>query len=154
MIEKREEDRFLMIKKRFECPMTRLYLSENVVLQGGAPIAHRLYPLPYYLSANNGILALIRDDGNPCHGHHNLYGDTHNHRNHSHEDYYHIHNYNHSRGRNHTHSPRHSPTTLAQPEPKVRGKPVFYSYHHSLSFVFVYIDVFQIILFKLNIGVI
>jgi hypothetical protein len=109
------------------------------------------YPtaLPYYLIANNGIHALIHDHGDPSHGDSYLYRDIYN-RNcssRSYEDNYNSHSHSlHSHNR--SHQPRRSPTTSDQPGAESQGKPVSYSYNHSLSFVFIYLDGFQAILFK------
>ena len=107
------------------------------------------YPtaLPYYLIANNGIHALIHDHGDPSHGDSYLYRDIYN-RNcssRSYEDNYNSHSLH---SHNRSHQPRRSPTTSDQPGAESQGKPVSYSYNHSLSFVFIYLDGFQAILFK------
>src|SRR4030042_2405492 len=113
------------------------------------------YPtaLPYYLIANNGIHALIHDHGDPGHGDSYLYRDIYN-RNcssRSYEDNYNSQNHSHSHclhSHNRSRRPRHTPPTSDQPEAKSPIKPIFYSYNHSLSFVFIYLDGFQAILFK------
>ena len=106
-------------------------------------MTHRQLPLPFYFIAY--------DDGHP--GNHGVvYGDTRN-RNYSGRSY--GDSYNHSHSHNHSHNRsrllQRSPTTSHQPEAESRAESVFYSYHHSLSFVFIYLDGSQAILFKFQI---